>query len=650
MRATRERVHRGLMSTQPSPELLSLQETLAGRYSLERELGRGGMGIVYLAHEIRLDRPVALKVLPREYAVRAELRERFLREARTAARLSHPHIIPIHAVHEIGDVVFFAMAYVEGETLGERIRSRGPLHPREATRILREIGWALAYAHGQGVVHRDVKPDNILLEAGTGRALVTDFGIAHAGAEPRAADEDALLGTAEFMSPEQVRGATADARSDLYSLGVVGYYMLSGRLPLQGPTQSATLAKHLAEPAAPLATVVPGLPGPLTQVIDRCLTKDPTARFADGEALAEALGESLRATSEVPLALRLFMKQSRESTASTAAMEFVSIVGLGFGLAGLVSGAPFVPVVCTLVGSGILALTPVTVVVRMVRRLLRAGYSHDDLVRATQEEVDEGRAELASMYGREGDRLDRWLKRLLVGGLGTQLAALGWMMWGPYVPGVGLLTGLGVAGGLTFLAAGAVSAVRHQLEGQVPGQGWLRFWKSRIGRALFSIAGLKMDRRPAGAAYGPTVLAIGLAADRLYEALPADQRETFHELPDIVKRLEADAGTMRARIKEFDALLAEVRDGDASLPEEIQGAKAAAEERLREVVAALETIRVQLLRLHAGAGSIEGMTIDLSAAKELSEHVGRVLEGRRQAERLLGRPDAPELATSPTPA
>ncbi|MBL8985349.1 MAG: serine/threonine protein kinase, partial [Gemmatimonadetes bacterium] len=166
--------------TQPSNEFLALQTALAGEYSLDRELGRGGMGIVYLARDVQLDRDVAIKVLPSPVASSREARERFLREARTAAALSHPHIVPIHRVGEAGGFVFFVMSYVEGQTLGERLRTQGPLPPADAARVLREVAWALAYAHGRGVVHRDVKPDNILLEAGTGRALVTDFGIAHA--------------------------------------------------------------------------------------------------------------------------------------------------------------------------------------------------------------------------------------------------------------------------------------------------------------------------------------------------------------------------------------------------------------------------------------------------------------------------------------
>src|SRR5436309_10008205 len=256
----------------PDRLFLDFQATVAGRYSLERELGRGGMGVVYLAREVRLDRPVAIKLLPPSKASDPKLRERFLREARTAAKLSHPNVIPIHAVEEIGEFVFFAMAYIEGETLTERVRNRGPLAPSEASRVLRDVAWALAYAHGQGVIHRDVKPDNILLE-NNGRVLVVDFGIASVVAGAGGLTSEEVVGTPEFMSPEQALGEVVDARSDLYSLGLVGFFALSGTLPFEGEKATEVLAKQVMEPAPPLASVAPGVPRRIARAIGRCPSK-----------------------------------------------------------------------------------------------------------------------------------------------------------------------------------------------------------------------------------------------------------------------------------------------------------------------------------------------------------------------------------------
>ncbi len=190
------------MSDLISAEFLAFQEVLAGRYSIERELGRGGMGIVLLARDVALDRLVAIKLLPPELAADRDARERFLAEARTAAGLSHPNIVPIHAVEEHGAHVFFVMGYVEGETLRERVERVGPVSPRFAMKILQEVAWALAYAHERGVVHRDVKPDNIMIEQATGRALVTDFGIAQVGRTTSDESTGEVIGTARYMSPE----------------------------------------------------------------------------------------------------------------------------------------------------------------------------------------------------------------------------------------------------------------------------------------------------------------------------------------------------------------------------------------------------------------------------------------------------------------
>ncbi|HEX7123548.1 MAG TPA: serine/threonine-protein kinase, partial [Gemmatimonadaceae bacterium] len=293
--------------THPSDEFLALQAALAGEYSLQRELGRGGMGVVYLARDVQLDRDVAIKVLPTHLAQNPAARERFLREARMAAGLSHPHIVPIHRVGEAGGFVFFVMSYVEGETLGQRLRTRGPLPPAEAARVLREVAWALAYAHGRGIVHRDVKPDNILLEAGTGRALVTDFGIAQGDADVAITDPGKVMGTAQFMSPEQAAGDAVDGRSDIYALGVVGYLAVSGRLPFESSNLPALLLQQATEEPLSVMRAAPGLPPALGAAIDRCLARDPDARFADGEALAEALAPPPDAHRALPPTLRAWL-------------------------------------------------------------------------------------------------------------------------------------------------------------------------------------------------------------------------------------------------------------------------------------------------------------------------------------------------------
>ena len=280
----------------PSPPPDGLRAALAGRYAIERELGRGGMGIVYLARDLTLDRLVALKALPVHLAGDPETRERFLREARTAAQLSHPNIVPVHHADAVGDHAFFAMAYVDGETLAERVSARGPLPAAEGVRYLREVAWALAYAHARGVVHRDVKPENIMIDRASGRALVTDFGIARDSAVADGLTASGhVLGTVHYMSPEQVAGDALDGRSDLYSLGVVGFYALSGTLPFPETVASAVLVAHATRPAPPLTSIASDVPRQVAAVIDRCLAKDPASRLQNGEALADALGAAMEA-------------------------------------------------------------------------------------------------------------------------------------------------------------------------------------------------------------------------------------------------------------------------------------------------------------------------------------------------------------------
>src|SRR6476620_6646626 len=206
------------------------------------------MTLVYRARDVRLKRGVAVKLLPPELAFRGDIRQRFLREAEMAARLSHPNIVPIYTVDERDGLVYFVMALVQGGSVGDRLRRTGTLSIAETRRILREVADALAYAHAAGVVHRDIKPDNVLLDADSGRAMVTDFGIARAasddGDSPRLTATGAALGTPAYMSPEQCAGdREIDGRSDLYSLGAVAYQMLTGVAPFSGGNTPSIMMK-----------------------------------------------------------------------------------------------------------------------------------------------------------------------------------------------------------------------------------------------------------------------------------------------------------------------------------------------------------------------------------------------------------------------
>ena len=281
--------------TAPSDRPLAarLADALGDAYTIEGEIGRGGMGVVYRARDERLQRRVAIKVLPPELAFQQDIRERFTREAQTAARLSHPHIVPIHSVGEGQNLVYFVMGYVDGESLAARIRRRGPLPVEEVRRIMKETADALGAAHALSVIHRDIKPDNILLEGTRGRVMVTDFGIAKALSTSSGATLTGVgvaIGTPAFMSPEQAAGErNIDGRSDLYSLGVVTYQMLTGKLPFNAPSVAGILMKQITEAAPDIRRSRPDIPEDLALAVARCLEKDPESRWPTADALRRAL-------------------------------------------------------------------------------------------------------------------------------------------------------------------------------------------------------------------------------------------------------------------------------------------------------------------------------------------------------------------------
>lgn len=276
-------------------ELEIVRTALASEYDVLEELGRGGMAVVYRAHDRQLDREVALKVLPRNLLHDAGFVERFQREGKIAAQLEHPHIVPIYRVGQQGDVIYFAMKHLRGGSLAALLKRERRLTPSEVRRILLEVGDALDCAGSRHIVHRDIKPENILFDE-AGRCVVTDFGIAKSAAENQLTGTGQSIGTPHYMSPEQARGAGTDVRSDLYSLGVVAYHCLMGKVPFDGPDNLAILYAQVTT-----SLPIPALPTPehefLFRIIRRLMAKQPANRIQSGRELIQLLNRGSSAES-----------------------------------------------------------------------------------------------------------------------------------------------------------------------------------------------------------------------------------------------------------------------------------------------------------------------------------------------------------------
>jgi serine/threonine-protein kinase len=281
-----------------------LRTALAGQYRVEGLLGQGGMGSVFRAHDEALDRPVAIKVVAPDVAASAELRQRFVQESRTVARLRHPHIVAVYSAGEADGLLYFVMEFVPGESLRDRLTREGRLAEAEAVPILRDIALALDYAHAQGLVHRDVKPENVLLDRDTGRAMLTDFGVARAlQGNLQITGAGFVLGSPRYMSPEQASGdADIDGRSDLYSLGLIAVEMLTGAPAVDAPTAASVLVKHLTEAVPSLSESAPATSPAVASAIDRLLAKDRDARWPHGRAFAAAVtGDPMADTPSGPV-------------------------------------------------------------------------------------------------------------------------------------------------------------------------------------------------------------------------------------------------------------------------------------------------------------------------------------------------------------
>lgn len=267
-------------------------ETFGG-YAIESLLGRGGMGAVYLATHARLARKVALKVIAPELAHDEGFRARFLRESQLAASLDHPNLIPIYDAGEVDGILFLAMRYVSGPSLQTLLRARGTISAEEALRLAEQLGGALDAAHAAGLVHRDVKPANILVSESGDHAYLCDFGLAKQASSHGMTQTGSFLGSVDYCAPEQIEGRDVDGRADLYSLGAVLFHCLAGQPPYRRETDFAVLEAHLRDPPPALSTARPGLPTALDGVLATAMAKCPDVRYASGHELAAAFGEGL---------------------------------------------------------------------------------------------------------------------------------------------------------------------------------------------------------------------------------------------------------------------------------------------------------------------------------------------------------------------
>ena len=608
-----------------SPELLALQQVVAGRYSIVRELGRGGMGIVVLAREVALERPVAIKLLPPALAEVPAHRERFVREARTAAALAHPNIVPIHSVEEHEEIVFFVMGFVDGETLAERVARAGPLSSGDAVRIVQEVSWALAHAHANDVVHRDVKPENILLERGSGRALVTDFGIAWVHHAMNASGEGKIVGTPRYMSPEQASGEPLDGRSDVYSLGAVAYFATTGRAPIDGTSSMAILAKQVSETPPSLAVARRDLPPRFVAAVDRCLAKDRASRWPSAEALAHALRSIGGNALEIAAPVRAFLRDADAagnelSTAVTVGTTSVLMLAITLmqdsdtftaGLARAFGVMLYVGTAASMTG---LAGWRVWQLVDRARAFIRAGYSHSAIIPALDLE--------ASRIEEERTPTPSSLKSTLlrtIAGVGATAASL-WLAG----TGIDAIELLGIGG--SILAP--TLTIRHLVSRtQGAHSWWHRHLRGAFGKTLFRAASVGLDASPAMPAIGePTSLALGSAVEALFNALPDVQRKRFAELPGLVAKLERSAVELRRRTPDPDL-----------------------DQRSTIVVAALESLRLDLLRLHAASASPDDLTRDLEAAQRIGDDIAAQLAARESVERIVRGELSPLPGDAATP-
>ena len=589
----------------PASSMLALQEALGGRYWIERELGKGGMGIVYLAWEPALERLVALKILPPDAPEGRGAR--FLQEARLAARLRHDHIVPIYAADAAGPFVYYTMQYIEGETLARRILTGGALPAGDATRILHDVARAVNYAHEKGVIHRDLKPSNILIARDNARAYVADFGLARALNDGPVPDGGHTFGTCHYASPEQAAGLRTDHRSDIYALGVMGYVMATGQ-PLFSGTPTEILEQHVSRPAPALGVLGRHLDTTLSRAVRRCLAKNPADRFQTAGELARALSLAPELRSDLPPKLREFLSRLRLQSRSAPAGVVLGLGAIGVLDRSIRAGAW--GMAATAAGVlGLMLVSPIAGALPAARRLLAQGYGRADIIHALDTDLDRQREQLASRWGRVRDAVDRAWRRIFVGALGVFGFGVVTAVTDAPFPNE-LIFGSMVGGTVVSLVVGGVLVWRERRRNELWGHRWLWFWHSPLGKWTVRLAGVGLDSalgepelpEPGGAVVLPPPLepAAALSSD-------------VSALAEVLDRSESCVRRARGYLA-------------ASLAPRAEDPGPPGSETLERQLVVLEALVARFRSAEVGGDGHASLAADLAAATEACDMVEALLE------------------------
>lgn len=621
-----------------------LQTAVEGRFAIDREIGRGGMGIVYLAHDLSLERPVAIKMLPPLAALSAVSRERFIREARITASLSHPNILPVHSFEVSADWAFFVTAFVKGETLEQRVQRTGPLDAEDLMKIVREVAWALEYAHLRGVIHRDIKPGNIMLEEDSGRVLVMDFGIALGQYEPLT---EGRLGTRGFASPEQVHGEPVDLRSDLYSLGVTGLYALTGTGIEEQPPDVDGLAfrEHRLR-----------VPSQIVATLQRCVAERAEDRPSSAREVVDAMDAGLNRIERIPFRLRSWITEGRGFTIPLLIFMLLPFTDPAWlwtlpyrhFFYALWYGLPWIGIAVFRLGK----LWEVT----------RAGYGIYDLRSALREWTRQRNRDLRTRAQSASPRISALVRgwttgalTLIAGGyfsLPIFYALEGRTLENLYIVNGALYDALRVGSiGVILLLMGLI--VGWVLPTWAPRQQdllaglRLRFWDSRLGKWLAT--GIKLVSQLASrheqsvlwqGRHTEVMLHSGLLG--LFGNLNSTLQAELEGLPGTASRLEQQALELRqsiSRLRELESTAlpvstsAETKD-HADVIAELASRREAQEAAHKEIIQAIEQLRLGLMRL-VSLAEAPGDTLDsLQDAKEYEDMLRLLHDARLAADNL----------------